>query len=404
MTAGIPSLSSLLATADGHSTEEASFDTFLPFAKPTLGEEEIQEVVECLKSGWLATGPRVAAFSKALSNYVQAPHVLPVNSATDGLHLALQALDLPEGSEVITTPMTFIATLNVIVLNKLKPVLVDVEPGTYNMDMNRVEAAITPRTRAIMPVHFAGAPVDLDPLYELAQKHNLRVVEDAAHAIGTHYKERPIGSFGDIQVFSFHPNKNMTTGEGGAIVLRDDALAQKLSCLRFHGINREAWNRFGKSGSQHYDILLPGHKSNMMDLQAAIGLHQLKKLEGFIDRRIQLAQRYHQGLSGLSSLSLPMSPSFAHRHAWHLYAPLVTEGGGFTRDELMDRLQERNIGTGLHYKAAHLFSYYQETFGYREGDFPIAEKIGNSIFSLPLYPTLLDAEQDKIIQALHQIL
>jgi dTDP-4-amino-4,6-dideoxygalactose transaminase len=376
-------------------------EAFLPFSRPTISREAIDEVVACLESGWITTGPRVKKFEEALKAYLGAPHVLALSSATAGLHLVLAALELKPGDEVITTPMTFAATLNTIVLTGGRPVLVDVEPGTYNMDVTRLEKAVTKRTRAIMPVHFAGLPVDLDPLYTLAEKHGLRVIEDAAHAIGTEYKGRRIGSFGDTQVFSFHPNKNMTTGEGGCIATRDDKLAETSALLRFHGMDREAWNRFGKSGSQHYEIIAPGYKYNMMDIQAAIGLHQLPALDGFIRRRTELALRYRHLLQGWPQWSLPQTPAFAHRHAWHLYTPLINpEAAGMNRDAFMQRMKERSIGTGLHYRAVHLYPYYREHYGFKPGDFPHAESIGDRIVSLPLFPTMTDADQDRVVAAM----
>src|SRR5512135_3553225 len=287
-------------------------EEFLPFSRPSISREAIDEVVACLESGWITTGPRVKKFEEELRRYFNAPHALALSSATAGLHLALAALELKPGDEVITTPMTFAATLNTIVLTGGTPVLVDVEPGTYNMDVARIEKAVTSRTRAIMPVHFAGLPVDLDPLYEIANRHNLRVIEDAAHAIGTEYKGKRVGAFGDIQVFSFHPNKNMTTGEGGSVVTRDDRIAEAVALLRFHGMDREAWNRFGKKGSQHYEIIAPGYKYNMMDIQAALGLHQLKQLDGFIRRRTELALRYQKLLNDRPQWSLPSAPFYSH--------------------------------------------------------------------------------------------
>ena len=379
-------------------------DDFLPFARPSISRAAIDEVVACLESGWITTGPRVQKFEQALKQYLGAPHVLALSSATAGLHLALVALDLQPGDEVITTPMTFAATLNTIVLAGGRPVLVDVEPHTYNMDVTRLADAIGERTRAIMPIHFAGLPVDLDPLYALAKKHGLRVIEDAAHAIGPEYSGRRIGAFGDTQVFSFHPNKNITTGEGGAIATRDEKYAARLALLRFHGMDREAWNRFGKTGSQHYEIVEPGYKYNMMDIQAALGLHQLPALDGFIRRRTELAQRYQRLLADWRKLALPRAPSYSHRHAWHLYTPLVNaEAAGMNRDDFMQALKQRNIGTGLHYRAVHLYPYYRERFGFKRGDFPIAESIGDRIVSLPLFPDMTDVDQDRVVDAMRDM-
>ncbi len=379
-------------------------EEFLPFSRPSISQEAIDEVVACIKSGWITTGPRLKRFEEDLKTYLSAPYALCLTSATAGLHLVLTALKLQPGDEVITTPMTFAATLNTIVLAGGKPVLVDVEPGTYNMDVTKIEKAVTKRTRAIMPVHFAGLPVDLDPLYDIAKKHNLRVIEDAAHAIGTEYKDRRIGSFGDIQVFSFHPNKNMTTGEGGCVVTRDEQLATEVALLRFHGMDREAWNRFGKTGNQHYEIIAPGYKYNLTDMQAALGIHQLKALDGFIKRRTELALRYHAMLKDWPQLTLTSSPSYSHLHAWHLYTPLVNpETAGVDRDGFMAALKERNIGTGLHYRAVHLYPYYRENYGFKPGDFPHAEKISERIVSLPLFPSMTDADQDRVIAAMKDV-
>lgn len=376
-------------------------EEFLPFARPSISREAIEEVVACLESGWITTGPRVQKFEQALKAYFGAPHALALSSATAGLHLALLALDLKPGDEVITTPMTFAATLNTIVLAGGTPALIDVELDTYNMDVRRLADAITPRTRAVIPVHFAGLPVDLDPLYAAAAKHGLRVIEDAAHAIGAEYKGKRIGAFGDTQVFSFHPNKNITTGEGGAITTRDDKYAERLALLRFHGMDREAWNRFGKTGNQHYEIVEPGFKYNMMDIQAALGLHQLPALDGFIARRTALARRYQQLLAGWPQWTLPHAPAYPQRHAWHLYTPLINpEAAGIDRDAFMQALKERNIGTGLHYRAAHLYPYYRDKFGFRRGDFPNAEAIGDRIVSLPLFPSMTDADQDRVVAAM----
>ncbi len=377
---------------------------FLQFARPDLGSEEIDEVVAVLKSGWLTTGPRVQKFEAAMKEYFGAPHVLAVSSATAGLHLAVLALGLKPGDEVITTPLTFAASLNTIVLGGGTPVLVDVDPATFNIDVGRVAKAIGPRTKAIMPVHFAGLPVDLDPLYALADKHGLRVIEDCAHAIHTEYKGKRLGGFGDIQVFSVHPNKNMTTGEGGVVVTRDAAVAKSVSVNRFHGIDRDAFNRFSKAGSQVYDVVAPGFKYNMMDIQAAIGLHQLKRLDGFIEARRKLAERYDQLFANWNSLTRPRPAPFPHRHAWHLYTVLIEEAAcGIDRDSFIAAMKEKNIGLGLHYTAAHLFSYYRDRFGFKPGDFPNAERIGAAIVSLPLFPTMTTADQDRVISAIRDV-
>ncbi|HUW97872.1 MAG TPA: DegT/DnrJ/EryC1/StrS aminotransferase family protein [Acidiferrobacter sp.] len=381
-----------------------SKDEFLPFSRPTLSEAAIAEVVSCLRSGWITTGPRVQQFEEDLKAYTGAPFALALSSATAGLHLSLAALKLEPGDEVITTPMTFAATLNMIVIAGGRPVLVDVEADTYNIDVAKIGAAITSRTRAVVPVHFAGVPVDLDPLYALADKHKLRVIEDAAHAIGTEYKGRRIGSFGDAQVFSFHPNKNITTGEGGAVITRDEALAAEVALTRFHGMDREAWNRFGKTGAVHYEIVAPGFKYNMMDIQAALGIHQLPQLTGFIKRRTELAERYLAKLADWPQWQLPGSPSYPHLPAWHLFAPLLNPvAANMDRDRFMAEMKARNIGTGVHYRAVHLYPYYRDRYGYRPGDFPTAEAISDRIVSLPLFPAMTDADQDRVIAAMADV-
>lgn len=377
---------------------------FLPFSRPSISQAAIDEVVACLRSGWITTGPRVAKFEAALKDYLGAPHVLVLSSATAGLHLALLALKLQPGDEVITTPLTFAATLNAIVLAGGRPVLVDVEPATYNLDVTKVADAVTPRTRAIVPVHFAGLPVDLDPLYGLAEDEDIRIIEDAAHAIGAEYQGRRIGSFGDTQVFSFHPNKNMTTGEGGAVSTRDDAVAKQVALLRFHGIDREAWNRFGRKGTQDYEVVTAGYKYNMMDLQAALGLHQLAELDSFIARRTVLAERYQSLLKDWPQWTLPGTPAYAHRHAWHLYTPVINPAAaGMDRAVFMLAMQEQQIGTGLHYRAAHLYPYYRESFGFAPGEFPHAESVADRIVSLPLFPAMTERDQDRVVDTMARL-
>jgi len=379
-------------------------DEFLPFCKPCIDQATIDDIVTCIKSGWLATGPRVQQFTEDLKHYLNAPYVLPLTSGTAGLHLALLGLKLEPGDEVILPAMTFVASANTIVLAGGKPVFVDVELTTRNMIPEQVEKAITSKTKAIMPVHYAGLPVDLDPLYELAKKYNLHIIEDAAHAIGAEYHRKKIGSFGDIQVFSFHPNKNMTTGEGGCVTTRDEMLAKDIGVKRFHGIDRDISNRFTKSGSQVYDVIEPGLKYNMMDIQAAMGIHQLAHLDGFIEKRTKIAKRYLKELSDWEEWLLPVIPNYEHKHAWHLFNPLINpKAANMTRDDFMNEMKSCNIGVGFHYSAVHLFSYYRNNFGYKLGDFPNAESIGERIVSLPLFPSMTEEEQMRVIDTMKKV-
>jgi len=380
-------------------------ETFLPFARPTLGEEEVSELLDSLRSGWITTGPKTERFAEAFRDYVGARHALPVSSATAGLHLALLAHGIGPGDEVITTPMTFVATLNVIVLVGATPVLADIDRATLNIDVTKLEAKITPATRAVIPVHFVGQPCDMGPILGLAagNRNPLVVIEDAAHAVGTEYKGRKIGSLPSTSVFSFHPNKNMTTGEGGMVVTDDDEVAERVSLLRFHGMDRNAWKRFDKAGSHRYDIAEPGFKYNMMDIQAALGLHQLPRLEEFIERRRTLAERYQAMLSDAPFI-LPQPVPWPSKHAWHLYTPLLDlERVTINRDQFMSELKSRNIGCGLHYTAAHEFTYYRDAYGWKPEDYPEAHFVSERILSLPLYPTLSEADQDDVIAAIHEI-
>lgn len=378
---------------------------FLSFTRPEIGEEEIAAAVACLQSGWIATGPNVQALEAAIRNYLEVPHAILLTSATAGLHLSLLALGIEEGDEVITTPLTFISSVNAIVHAGARPVMVDIDPQTFNLDISQLERAITPKTKVLLPVHFAGLPVDLDPLYEIAQRRGLRVLEDAAHAIGSGYKGRKIGNFGDTQVFSFHPCKNMTTAEGGCVVTRDEDVAKRLQRLRFHGIDRDAWNRYSKQGSQIFDVVEAGYKANMSDLQAAIGLAQLPKLDGFCHQRQEHAKRYHELLKDCEAFTRPGTPNYEHEHAWHIYTPLINpEIAQCDRDTFVAKMKEENIGLGIHYPAIHLFSYFQKTYGFRPGDFPHAESVGSRIMSFPLWASLTCDIQDRVIDSMHKVL
>jgi dTDP-4-amino-4,6-dideoxygalactose transaminase len=378
---------------------------FLPFARPSLGEEEIAELLDTLKSGWITTGPKTEKFAAEFGRYVGGRFAVPVSSATAGLHVALLALGIGPGDEVITTPMTFVATLNTIVHCGAVPVLADIDRNTLNIRVEEVARKIGPKTRAIVPVHYVGQPADLDALLEAARPRGIPILEDAAHAVGAEYRGRRVGSFPTTSVFSFHPNKNMTTGEGGMVVTDDEAVFEKASLLKFHGMDREAWKRFSKAGSPRYDVAVPGFKYNMMDIQAALGLHQLRRLEGFLTERARLAARYDEAFAGVAGLILPGRVAYPVRHAWHLYAPLVdVDRLTIGRDEFMAELKALNIGTGLHYTAAHEFSYYRERFGWRPEDYPEAHFVSERIVSLPLFPGLTDSDQDDAIEAVRSVL
>jgi dTDP-4-amino-4,6-dideoxygalactose transaminase len=378
---------------------------FLPFSTPTIDDDEINEVVDSLRSGWITTGPKVKRFEEAFRAYVGAPYAVPLSSATAGEHLTLLALGLKPGDEVITTPMTFASTVSMIVLCGATPVLVDIEPGTLNIDAAKIRERITEHTRAIIPVHFAGQACDMDPIFALAREFGLTVIEDAAHAAGTEYKGRRIGSFDSISIFSFHPNKNLTTGEGGMVCTPDEALAEEVSLLKFHGMNREAWKRFAASGTPNYDIVLPGFKYNMMDIQAAIGIHQLPRLDGFIDRRTEIARFYNEAFADVAELHCPALAPYPQRHAWHLYTPLVrVERLTIDRDTFMAELKKENIGSGLHYKAIHHHDYYRKTLAIPAGALPNADYASDRILSLPLFPRMTTDDARDVVTAVKDVI
>jgi len=378
---------------------------FLPFSRPTIDDDEINEVVDSLRSGWITTGPKVKRFEDAFAAYVHAPFAVPLSSATAGLHLTLLALGITEGDEIITTPMTFASTLSIPVLCGARPVLVDIEPGTLNIDAARIREKITPATRAIIPVHFAGQACDMDPILALAGEFGLTVIEDAAHAAGTEYKGKRIGSLESVSIFSFHPNKNLTTGEGGMVCTPDESLAEEVSLLKFHGMSREAWKRFAASGTPNYDIMMPGFKYNMMDIQAAIGIHQLPKLDGFIARRTEIAEFYNREFADVPELALPSYAPYDQRHTWHLYTPLVRiEQLTIDRDRFMEELKKLNIGTGLHYKAIHHHAWYRENMPQPAGSLPHADYASDRILSLPLFPTMSDEDARDVVEAVKDVI
>ena len=380
-------------------------EDFLPFSRPCLGKEEIHEVVECLNSGWITTGPRCQEFEKDFAAYVGAKHAVALSSCTAGLHLAFLALGLGEGDEVVTSPMTFAATVNMIYLCGAKPVLADIDVRTRQVLIDEIEAKITPRTKAVVPVHFAGSACDLQAIEALARQHGLLVVEDAAHAVGTRYRGKLIGSGDNPAAFSFHPIKNMTTGEGGMLVTNDDDLAEQVRVLKFHGIAKDAWKRYAADGVSQYDVLRPGFKYNMMDIQAALGIHQLRRLDDFIRQRTEQARYYDQHLAEIDEIGLPGMPPYPVRHAWHLYTVLVkVETLAINRDEFMNELKRRNIGTGLHFKAIHLHPFYARELQLSRGSLPNAEYVSDRIVSLPLFPRLERNDQDDVIEAIKDVI
>ncbi len=337
-----------------------------------------------MRSGWITTGPRTREFERRLAACVGASHVVAVNSCTAALHLALCAIGVGPGDEVITSPITFASTANVVIHCGAKPVFADVDPGTMNIDPARIEAAITPRTRAIIPVDFAGHPADLDEVTAIARQHKLVVIEDAAHAIGAEYHGRPIGGIADMTAFSFYATKNITSGEGGALSTNNGEWAERIAIMSLHGISRDAWKRYGAEGYKHWDIVYPGYKYNMFDLQGALVLSQLDKIEKFYQRRVALKARLDAGLAGVPEIgTLDERPAI--KHAYHLYPIVVrTEMLSADRDVIMNAIQAENVGIGVHFRAVHLHPYYVQTFGFHRGMFPHAEYYSDRAISLPL--------------------
>jgi dTDP-4-amino-4,6-dideoxygalactose transaminase len=378
--------------------------TTIPFAPPDLGPAEFDEVRATLESGWLSTGPRVQRFEREFAAYVGAPFALALNSCTAGLHLALLASDVGPGHEVITTPLTFCATANVVVHTGAQPVFADVDPRTWNLDPRAAAAAITSATRAIVPVHYAGRPADMRAFDALARPRGIVLIEDAAHCVEGVDAGRKVGAIGDFTCFSFYATKNLTTGEGGMVTTANEQAAKFMRMASLHGMDRDAWQRYAPGGVSHYDVKIAGYKYNMMDLQAAIGLQQLARLQAMHARRLELAARYDVGLAGLP-LQFSARPDADMVHAHHLYPVLVDEqAAGISRDELASRLRTRGISTSVHFRAVHLHSFYQERFGLRRGMFPVAEAISDRTLSLPFSSSLSTLDADRVIEAVHECL
>ena len=377
---------------------------FLVFGSPAIEEAEISEVVASLKSGWLGTGPKVARFEEDFRNYKGASHAVAVNSCTAALHLSMLAAGLKPGDEVITTAMTFCATVNAIIHAGATPVLADIDPHTMNIDPEQVEAKITSKTRGILPVHFAGRACNMDAITRIAKKHNLKVIEDCAHAIETEYHGKKAGNFGDFGCFSFYVTKNIVTGEGGMILTRKEEDAARIKTLALHGMSRDAWKRFSDEGYKHYFVTECGFKYNMMDLQAAIGIHQLKRVDSYWKRRQQIWKRYNEAFKDLP-IGLPADPDPRTRHAYHLYTIGIDEEKcGIIRDAFLNAMTANNIGVGVHYLSIPEHPYYQKTFGWQPEDYPNATRIGRQTVSLPLSAKLTDEDVQDVIEGVISII
>lgn len=392
-------------------TIESSREEYLPYALPMIGEDEIAEVVDTLRSGWVTTGPKVKRFECDFADYVNATHAVAVNSCTAALHLALAALGVGKGNEVIVPTLTFCATANVVVHLGAKPVFADIGPD-YLVTPQSIEDGITPRTKVIMPVHYAGQSCDMEAIYEIAARHNLAIVEDAAHAAGTIYHGKMIGSdalsaeFPSIRratAFSFYATKNLTTGEGGMITTSDEELAHKMQHLSQHGMSRDAWKRYTNAGNWYYEVIAAGYKKNMTDIAAALGIHQLRRLDSFIETRQRYADMYDEAFSEFNEVLTPIKHD-DRNHVYHLYPiQLDTENLTIDRTEFIEALREMKIGASVHFIPVHLHPFYQETFGYKRGDLPYSERVYDNILSLPLYPLMTERDVQDVIDAVRHI-
>ena len=378
-------------------------NTFLPFHRSDVGEEEVSEVVDVLRSGWLTTGPKVREFELEFAAKVGAEHAVAVNSCTAALHLALEAAGVCEGDEVLVPTMTFAATAEVVTYFKARPVLIDCTPDTLNLNIDRIEGAITNKTKAIIPVHFAGHPCDLREIQSVAHAHNLRVIEDAAHALPARYHGKMIGSISDSTCFSFYATKNITTGEGGMVTTNNAEWAARMRMMSLHGLSRDAWNRYSAQGSWYYEILSPGFKYNLTDIAAALGLAQLKKCERFWKGRERYAALYHEGFRDLPEIMCPEAAPHV-QHAWHLYViQLDLDRLRIGRDEFIRQLQQAGVGCSVHFIPLHLHPYHRDMLGYRPEDFPVASMVFQRIVSLPLYSRMTEDEIKRVIHTVRDL-
>lgn len=379
-------------------------EKFLVFGKPDIGEKEINEVIDSMKVGWLGTGPKVARFEEMVKDYTGAKHALALNSCTAGMHLSLLACGVGPGDEVITTAMTFGATANVIEHTGAKPILVDIELSSLNIDPSQIRSKITPKTKVIMPVHMAGRPCDMEEIMKIAGEYKIKVLEDAAHAFGAEYHGKKIGTIGDLTAFSFYVTKNLITGEGGMVTTDNDEYADFIQLYGLHGMSKGAWKRYSDDGFKHYLIQAPGYKYNMMDLQAAIGIHQLEDFEVHQEKRKKIWERYNKALEDLP-LDLPTDPEANTTHAYHLYTILVRlEELTIDRDRVLQALHKENIGTGVHFIAIPLHPYYKNKYKFKRGDFPNSEYVSDRTISLPFSSNLSEQDVDDVVSALRKIL
>ncbi|MFP4168007.1 MAG: DegT/DnrJ/EryC1/StrS family aminotransferase [Desulfonatronovibrionaceae bacterium] len=379
-------------------------DDFLVFGAPHIEEDEVAEVVDSLRAGWIGTGPKVARFEENFCRYKGSDYAVAVNSCTAALHLSLIVAGIGPGDEVITTPLTFCSTVNSIIHSGATPVLADVDPQTMNIDPAEVEKKITARTKAVLPVHFAGRPCAMDRIMDLAGNKSLQVIEDCAHAIESAYQGTQCGLFGDLSCFSFYVTKNLVTGEGGMILTPNNDYAARLKVLALHGMSSDAWRRFSDSGYRHYMVTECGFKYNMTDMQAALGLHQLEKLENNWKRRRKIWDFYNTRLSELP-IGLPPAWGEEERHALHLYTVLIDpQKTGITRDDFLQKMHEQGIGTGVHYLSIPEHKYYQDRFGWRPEDWPAAAHIGRQTVSLPMSSRLTDRDAEDVVRAVRIVL
>ncbi len=377
---------------------------YIHFAQPLFGREEKKELLDTLDSGWVTLGPRTKQFEEETARYVGSKYAVGVTSCTAGLHLALLSADVGSGDEAITSIFTFAASANTIIHVGATPVLVDIDPKTFNIDPKRIEERIGPKTKAIVVMHYGGQPADMEKILRIAKKHKLVVIEDAATAIGASYKKKMIGNIGDLTCFSFHPIKNISTGDGGMVTTNNKKYAERLMILRLHGMSKDAWKRHSASGSWRYDIVEPGYKYNMTDIQAALGIHQLRKLESFMQKRDEYANLYDEAFSKIPEITLPFVGKDI-RHARNLYTIEIDSTKlSITRDELVEKLKKANIGVSVYYIPLHTFTFYKKMFHYKRGDFPIAERIFERIISLPLYPKMRKTDIQYITKILIKLI